>query len=114
MARRLFSLVRKHDAPEVELTVQGGVTRPALTRERSEGLWRLLQGCAAEFGLRLTGYSTRGGADSSFAAALGVPAIDGLGPICHDSCARSERIEVRSLVDRGALMAGLVLDVFRG
>ena len=55
-----------------------------------------------------------GGSDASFAAALGVETLDGLGPICHDSCARGERIEIGSLVDRGALLAGLVLDVFSG
>jgi glutamate carboxypeptidase len=114
LVARLRSLVREHHAPGVELTVEGGVTRPALPRERSEGLWRLAQSCAAELGLRLTGHETRGGADSSFAAALGVPAIDGLGPICHDSCARTERIEVRSLVDRGALMAALLVELAAG
>lgn len=114
LVARLRSLVREHDAPGVELTVEGGVTRPALPRERSEGLWRLAQDCAAELGLRLTGHATQGGADSSFAAALGVPAIDGLGPICHDSCARTERIEVRSLVDRGALMAALLVELAAG
>jgi glutamate carboxypeptidase len=57
----------------------------------------------------LTGHSTKGGADTSFAAAQGAPAIDGLGPICHDSCSRAERIEVRSLVDRGALIAALLV-----
>lgn len=114
LVARLRSLVREHGAEGVELTVEGGVTRPGLPRERSEGLWRLALGCAAELGLRLTGHATRGGADSSFAAALGVPAIDGLGPICHDSCARTERIEVRSLVDRGALMAALLAELAAG
>jgi glutamate carboxypeptidase len=114
LVARIRSLVRRHEAPGVELTVEGGVTRPALLRERSEGLWRLAQGCAAELGLRLTGHATRGGADSSFSAALGVPAIDGLGPICHDSCARTERIEVRSLIDRGALMAALLVELAAG
>jgi glutamate carboxypeptidase len=114
LVARIRSLVRKHEAPGVELTVEGSVTRPALPRERSEGLWQLAQGCAAELGLRLTGHATRGGADSSFSAALGVPAIDGLGPICHDSCARTERIEVRSLIDRGALMAALLVELAAG
>ncbi len=114
LVAQLRSLVREHEAPGVELTVEGGVTRPALPRERSEGLWRLAQSCGAELGLRLTGHATRGGADSSFAAALGVPSIDGLGPICHDSCARTERIEVRSLVDRGALMAALLVELAAG
>ena len=34
-----------------------------------------------------------------------MPTIDGLGPICHDSCARGERIEIASLAERGALLA---------
>jgi glutamate carboxypeptidase len=114
LVERVRSLVGEHEAPGVELSVEGGVTRPALPRERSEGMWRLAQGCAAELGLGLTGHATRGGADSCFAAALKVPSIDGLGPICHDSCARTERIEVRSLVDRGALMAALLVELAAG
>ena len=55
--------------------------------------------------------SSRGGSDASFAAALGVPTLDGFGPICHDSCARGERIEVDSLAERGALMALLIVDL---
>jgi glutamate carboxypeptidase len=69
---------------------------------------------AAELGIPLIAERSRGGSDASFAAALGVETLDGLGPICHDSCARGERIEIGSLVDRGALLAGLVLDVFSG
>ncbi|MEO8715806.1 MAG: M20/M25/M40 family metallo-hydrolase, partial [Acetobacteraceae bacterium] len=49
-----------------------------------------------------------GGSDGSFAAALGVPTLDGLGPICHESCSRRERVEVDSIVPRGVLFAGLV------
>ena len=55
--------------------------------------------------------SSRGGADASFAGALGIPSLDGLGPICHDSCARGERIEVASLAQRGALMALVICDL---
>jgi glutamate carboxypeptidase len=55
--------------------------------------------------------SSRGGSDASFAAALGVPTLDGLGPICHDSCARGERIEVVSLAERAALMALVIADL---
>ena len=56
-------------------------------------------------GIALIAERSRGGSDASFAAALGVETLDGLGPICHDSSARGERIEIGSLVDRGALLA---------
>ena len=102
----LHALVAGRPRRGVELVVTGGVTRPAFPRERSAPLWRLAQTRAGELGRRLTGHRTRGGSDASFAAALGVPTLDGLGPICHDSCARGERIEIASLADRAALMAG--------
>jgi glutamate carboxypeptidase len=98
----------------VELQVRGGFTRPPLEEDRSRRLWELAQARAAELGIPLIAERSRGGSDASFAAALGVETLDGLGPICHDSCAPGERIEIGSLVDRGALLAGLVLDVFSG
>lgn len=98
----------------VELQVRGGFTRPPLEEDRSRRLWALAQARSAELGIPLIAERSRGGSDASFAAALGVETLDGLGPICHDSCARTERIEMGSLVDRGALLAGLVLDVFSG
>jgi glutamate carboxypeptidase len=42
---------------------------------------------------------------------MGVPTLDGLGPICHESCSRRERVELDSIVPRGALFAGLVLAI---
>jgi glutamate carboxypeptidase len=56
----------------------------------------------------------RGGSDASFAAALGVPTLDGLGPICHGSCSREEWIEEDSLAVYGAIFADLVQCVLAG
>jgi glutamate carboxypeptidase len=40
-----------------------------------------------------------------------VPTLDGLGPVCHESCSRAEWVEVASLVTRGAIFASLVADL---
>jgi glutamate carboxypeptidase len=98
----------------VALTLNGGFTRPAFTTAASDALWGLAAARAAELAVPLVPEHTRGGSDASFAAALGVPTLDGLGPICHDSCARGERIEIASLADRGALLAGVLLDLAAG
>ena len=111
---RVRTAVAAADGDGVEVQVSGGFTRPPLEEDRSRRLWGLAQARAAELGIPLVAERSRGGSDASFAAALGVETLDGLGPICHDSCARGERIEIGSLVDRGALLAGLVLDVFSG
>lgn len=96
---------------EVALTVTGGITRPAWPRDASAWLWQRARTHAAGLGIPLRAVSSRGGSDASFAAALGVPTLDGLGPICHDSCARGERIEIASLAERAALMALLIADL---
>jgi glutamate carboxypeptidase len=96
---------------EVALQLSGGVTRPAFPRAASAWLYAKAVEHAAGLGIPVTAVASRGGSDASFAAALGLPTLDGLGPICHDSCARGERIEVSSLATRGALMGLLIADL---
>lgn len=98
----------------VTLALGGGITRPAWPRSASAWLWERAQARAAHLGAPLHAVGSRGGSDASFAAALGVPTLDGLGPICHDSCARGERIEIASLAARAALVALLIADLGGG
>jgi glutamate carboxypeptidase len=105
------SVVAAATAGEVRLALSGGVTRPAFPRAASEWLYARAVAHAAGLGIPVTPVASRGGSDASFAAALGLPTLDGLGPICHDSCARGERIEISSLATRGALMGLLIADL---
>lgn len=50
-----------------------------------------------------------GGSDGCFTAALGVATLDAMGPLCHDICGETERIEVSSLVPRTLLIAGIAV-----
>jgi glutamate carboxypeptidase len=111
VAAQLRDVVERAAGGEVRFELSGGVTRPAFPASVSRSLWELVAPRAQALGIELTAVSSRGGADSSFAAAHGVPTLDGLGPVCHDSCARGERIEVASLAQRGALMALLIVDL---
>jgi glutamate carboxypeptidase len=68
--------------PRVRLEVTGGVERPPL--ERTAGVIRLFEqarAVAGELGRELDEGGTGGGSDGNFTAALGVPTIDGLGPM---------------------------------
>jgi glutamate carboxypeptidase len=111
VAARIRGIVERRATPEVPLELRGGLTRPAFPLVASELLWELASARAGELGIPLEPMTSGGGSDASFAAALGVPTLDGLGPICHDSCSRDERIEVASLADRGALFATLLTDL---
>jgi glutamate carboxypeptidase len=105
------SVVAAARTGEVGLQLTGGVTRPAFPRAASEWLWARAVEHAAVLRIAVTPVASRGGSDASFPAALGLPTLDGLGPICHDSCARGERIEISSLATRGALMGLLIADL---
>jgi glutamate carboxypeptidase len=105
------AVVRAASTGDVGLELSGGVTRPAFARAASDWLYAKAVEHAAGLGIPVTPVASRGGSDASFAAALGLPTLDGLGPICHDSCARGERIEISSLATRGALMGLLIADL---
>ena len=99
----------------VTLTLSGGIGRPAFPRRPGTvALFSLAQKICAELGAPIFEVTSRGGSDGSFAAALGVPTLDGLGPICHDTCSRRETVEVSSIASRGALLGGLIAAVAAG
>jgi len=106
-------IVERAPADErLRLTLSGGISRPAFPRrEGTNALYACAQTICAELRAPIFEVASRGGSDGSFAAALGVPTLDGLGPICHDSCSRRETVEVSSIAPRAALLGGLMASV---
>ncbi|WP_118132910.1 M20/M25/M40 family metallo-hydrolase [Oceanicella sp. SM1341] len=94
--------------PGVRFEVSGGVTRPAFPPRMGRTLYALYTAGAERAGETIGAVVTRGGSDGSFGAALGVPTLDGLGPVCFDTCSRRERIILGSLAGRAALFAALI------
>jgi glutamate carboxypeptidase len=102
-ARRIASI------PPAE--VEGDFYRPAFpTRPGTRALYARAQAICAELGAPIREVVSPGGSDGSFAAGLGIPTLDGLGPITHETCSRRERVEVSSIASRGALLATLIAD----
>jgi glutamate carboxypeptidase len=64
---------------------------------------------AAAIGFELRDTATGGGSDANTTAAVGVPTIDGLGPIGGNDHTPRERLMVDSIVPRTTLLAGLLL-----
>ena len=91
----------------VELT--GRMTRPPFTTVHNRALFGAAAAIAGELGIALFEVEpSPGGSDGNFAAALGVPTLDALGPVSTDVCSRNETIAIASLADRGALFAALI------
>ena len=98
--------------PELDGTtveVSGGFSRPPL--ERTAGvirLYELARELAADLGRDLGEGSTGGGSDGNLTAALGVPTLDGLGPVGAGAHALNEHVVMDELPWRAALVAGLL------
>jgi glutamate carboxypeptidase len=79
--------------------------------EKSEASGRLADLAtviAAELGFEVRDTATGGASDANTCAALGVPTLDGLGPIGGDDHSVDEWLDLRSVVPRTTLLAGLI------
>ncbi|WP_307841584.1 M20/M25/M40 family metallo-hydrolase [Streptomyces endocoffeicus] len=95
--------------PGAGLTFEGGVNRGPLEREMSLDLLRTAQDIAERLGLEpITEARVGGGSDGNITASLGLPTLDGLGPDGGGAHARHEWVDIASVEDRAALVAGLI------
>ena len=108
---RVMDILRTPHDPRVKIEVIGGITRPAFPRSASATLYTSAARAAATLGIDYPAVESSGGSDGSFAAALGQPTLDGLGPVCFDSCSRRERIVIDSLFERATILAALIADL---
>ncbi|HYI67608.1 MAG TPA: M20 family metallopeptidase [Candidatus Limnocylindrales bacterium] len=82
--------------------------RPMEKTDASAKLVALAAGIAAELGFELRDAATGGASDANTTAALGVPTLDGLGPVGGDDHSVDEWLDLASVVPRTALLAGLI------
>jgi glutamate carboxypeptidase len=79
--------------------------------EKSEASARLVElavAIAGDLGFELRDAATGGASDANTTAALGVPTVDGLGPIGGDDHSLDEWLDVTSIAPRTTLLAALV------
>jgi glutamate carboxypeptidase len=92
---------------EVEFELRGGF--PPM--EKTEATARLVErarSMAGELGFEVRDAATGGASDANPVAGLGVPTLDGLGPIGGADHAPGEWLDLSSIVPRVALLAGLI------
>ena len=100
--------------PDIHVTVEETARHWPMERlERSGRLVLHAQALAGRLGFKLADASTGGASDANTTAGLGVPTLDGLGPIGGNDHSPEEYLEVDSIVPRTTLLAGLLLAVGR-
>lgn len=96
-----------HPGTTAELT--GSWTRtPAPRTPGNIALVNAAKEYAGMLGFEVNDRVSRAGSDGSFTSPLGVPTLDGLGPICGEVVSAREYILADSLPERAALMAMLL------
>jgi glutamate carboxypeptidase len=109
----LLAGLHPHD-PRAAITVTGGWNRPVMERSAPvAAMYSLARAAATQLGVDLPETAVGGASDGNFAAALGLPVLDGLGAVGGWAHARHEHISVDGMVERAAVAAG-VMAAFAG
>ena len=110
IARLLESLV----VPDTTATItEMARWWPMEKLERSGRLVEHAVALAGRLGFELRDAATGGASDANTTAGMGIPSVDGLGPIGGNDHAPAEYLEVTSVVPRTTLLAGLILAIAR-
>jgi glutamate carboxypeptidase len=96
----------------ISATLTRAAYHPPMERTPAAGrLAALAIRIAAEIGFETHEASTGGASDANTTAALGVPTLDGLGPVGGDDHSAEEWLDLASVAPRISLLAGLIVRV---
>jgi glutamate carboxypeptidase len=110
----LRAIVERSTVPDVTATVEERHRHlPMEKLPRSGALVEHAVAIAADLGFELRDAATGGASDANTTAGMGVPTIDGLGPIGGHDHSPAEYLELDSIVPRVTLLGGLLLAISR-
>ena len=108
-AAEIERLAASPTVPDVRVELARTAGHPPMEKtDASARLVALAVGIAGELGFELRDAATGGASDANTTAALGVPTLDGLGPVGGDDHSVDEWLDLDSVVPRTALLAGLM------
>ncbi len=116
LERAMREIIAREVVKGTSAELRGGITNPPMERTAAtDRLLALAREAARDAGFELQDVATGGASDGNNTAALGVPTLDGLGPIggrAHN--AAEEYLVVESVVPRAAMLAGLIARIASG
>jgi len=98
--------------PGTRVEVSGGIEKGPMEKTAAVAyLVELAQGVAGQIGVVFNDVQTGGNSDGNHMGELGIPVLDGLGPIGGDDHSPTEFLDADSIVPRTALLAGLIASI---
>jgi glutamate carboxypeptidase len=107
-------LVETTEVPDT--TIDANVLVSWLPMEKLARSGRLVEhakAIAERLGFTINDTATGGASDANTTSGMGVPSLDGLGPVGGNDHAPAEYLDVESIVPRTTLLAGLLLAIAR-
>ena len=114
-AAEVARLAASPSVPDVTVDLRRIASHPPM--EKTEASARLVDhavSIASELGFELRDAATGGASDANTTAALGIPTIDGLGPVGGDDHSVDEWLDVTSVAPRTTLLAALIARIGSG
>jgi glutamate carboxypeptidase len=108
------AIVATTEVPDTTVDVHITVAwQPMEKLARSGRLVEHAQAVAERLGFAVADTSTGGASDANTTSGMGVPSLDGLGPIGGNDHSPAEYLDVDSIVPRTTMLAGLLLAIAR-
>ena len=113
LEQAMREVLAREVVPGTTAELTGGVSNPPMEKTlASARLVALAKDAARELGFEIEDVATGGGSDGNYTAALGVPTLDGLGPIGGKSHnAMEEWADEKSILPRAAMLAKLIAKI---
>lgn len=111
---KIRELCNESTVTGAESTLTGGINRPPM--ELTSGVERLVDIVlkeAASLGIEIDHIASGGGSDASFTAAMGVPTIDGMGPVGGKQHTEEEYLVVDTLMERTSLFINVIRRLYK-
>ncbi len=94
------------DVEGTEIEVKGSISRPPMEKNsQSIQLLKIIKEAGKELGIEVKDTFTGGGSDGAFTSSMGIPTIDGMGPVGGNAHSEEEYLELNTFVERTLLLA---------
>lgn len=112
---RIRALAATSPVPDTVIALAARAGFPPMPRTAAtERLASMARAIAEVLGFGLEAVSTGGASDASLVAGVGIPVLDGLGPIGGDDHSSREWVSLASIVPRTTLLGALIARIGRG
>ncbi|MGG0718597.1 M20 family metallopeptidase [Robertmurraya massiliosenegalensis] len=107
--RRIREICAKPDVEGTQIEVVGSKIRPPMVKdEATVEMLNVIKGIGNELGIDIKDTYTGGGSDGNLTKALGIPTMDGLGPVGGNAHSEDEYLEIDSFCERTHMLAEIM------